>query len=41
MGGSRVLQGFRNSIGLGVQGSTVVLGYCRATRVVQEYTGPG
>ncbi|KAH0946224.1 hypothetical protein HN011_004267 [Eciton burchellii] len=39
--GSTVVQGFRRSTGLGIQGSTVLLGYCRASRVVQEYTGKG
>jgi hypothetical protein len=36
-----VVQGFRSSTGLGIQGSTVVLGYCRASRVIQQYTGTG
>jgi len=36
--GSVVVHGFRSSTGLRIQGNTVVQGYCRASRVVQEYT---
>jgi hypothetical protein len=36
-----VVQEFRSCTGLGVHGSTVILGFCRASRLVQEYMGPG
>jgi len=39
--GSTVVQGLRSCSGLRIQGITVVLGYFRASRLVQGYTGTG